>query len=312
MSLAFTSNTLINSVKIRAQIPTNQATFRVEDFLQLANEEMVIGVVPSVLQLHEDHYLTEEELALVDDTSHYAIPYRSIGNKLRDVKFKDSGGNIYEMVRIDIERTVDFNNTAITNASSYRNYYIQGNEIVLWPQLAGAANGSLLLSYYIRPNQLVKESRAGLITDIDRDSGIITLDSFPSNFTSSIQYDFIMYKSPHKLLSYDVDASGVSSVQSTITFDPDDIPSGLVVGDYVMQAEETIIPQLPTELHMVLAQRVACRCLEALGDTQGLANANTKLQEMEFKTGIIIDNRVEGSPQKVVNRTGFLRNSRRY
>ena len=310
--LAFTSDTLINSIKIRAQIPTNQATFRPEDFLQLANEEMVIGVVPSILTLHEDHYLYEESITLETDKSNYRIPYRSIGNKLRDIHYVDSTGNIYELTRIDEERRTDFGNNTQQGASSFRFYYIKSNEIILWPNISGTTTGSLLVAYYLRPNQLVKTNRSGLITNIDRDTGIITVDDFPDNFTSSISYDFIMNRSPHKIISFDVTVTSVSSAAETLTFALADIPEELVAGDYVMQAEESIIPQLPTELHMVLAQRVACRCLEALGDSQGLANANTKLQEMEYKTGIIIDNRVEGSPQKVVNRTTFLRNKRRF
>lgn len=307
MAIGFTSNTLINSVKIRAQIPTNQVTFRLDDFLQLANEELVIGIIPTILQLHEDHYLYEEEIPLEDSVSNYTIPYRAMGNKLRDVKFKDNNGSIFELVRIDEERRTDFGNTSVQTTSGMQFYYLQNNEIVLWPNLSGLATGSLLVNYYLRPNALVNENRAGLITSIDRNSGIITLDDFPSNFTSSITYDFIMAKSPHKVMAFDIVPIGVSSGLSTVTLDPDDIPTKLSVGDYLMQSGESIVPQLPTELHVILAQRVACRCLEALGDSQGLSNANTKLQEMEFKTGIIIDNRVEGSPQKVVNRTGFLR-----
>jgi hypothetical protein len=74
-------------------------------------------------------------------------------------------------------------------------------------------------------------------------------------------------------------------------------------------AGESCIPNVPTELHAILAQRVACRVLEAIGDTQSLQNANSKLQEMEGKAGVILDSRVEGAVHKVVNR-GVLRNIR--
>jgi hypothetical protein len=73
-----------------------------------------------------------------------------------------------------------------------------------------------------------------------------------------------------------------------------------------MQAQECFIPQIPQELHSMLAQRVSCRCLEALGDMQKLQMANAKLQEMEKRTDNLIDNRAESSPQKVVNSKGPL------
>ena len=65
---------------------------------------------------------------------------------------------------------------------------------------------------------------------------------------------------------------------------------------------------------MVLAQRVAQRVLEALGDTEGLNNATAKIAEMENKLTTMLDNRVEVAPRKVVNRalmTGVNRNKRR-
>jgi hypothetical protein len=60
----------------------------------------------------------------------------------------------------------------------------------------------------------------------------------------------------------------------------------------------------------MLVQRVVCRCLEALGDTQGLANAKEKLAEMISKMGNLIDNRVESAPQKIFNKGSPLRVSR--
>ena len=72
-------------------------------------------------------------------------------------------------------------------------------------------------------------------------------------------------------------------------------------------AQESKVPQVPTDLHVVLAHRLAARCLEALGDTQGLNNANVKLQDFEGKLQNVIDNRVEDAPKKVKNRNGLIR-----
>lgn len=90
------------------------------------------------------------------------------------------------------------------------------------------------------------------------------------------------------------------------------MPRNLNVGDIVARPEETIIPQVPIELHSMLAQRVALRCLEALGDQNGLQAGMLKLAEMEQKTGSLIDNRVEGAPLKVSPKHTFLRRGRNY
>ena len=57
----------------------------------------------------------------------------------------------------------------------------------------------------------------------------------------------------------------------------------------------------------MLAQMVAARVLESIGDTQNLAAANDKLARMERSTEYLIDNRVTGSPIKAsARRNGFL------
>jgi hypothetical protein len=56
-----------------------------------------------------------------------------------------------------------------------------------------------------------------------------------------------------------------------------------------------------------LAQRVAVACLEALGDEQGLMAAQRRLEMMEKSSNDLIDNRVEGAPEKITNRHGTLR-----
>lgn len=85
------------------------------------------------------------------------------------------------------------------------------------------------------------------------------------------------------------------------------IPEALVKNDVIALAQQTIIPQVPSELHAMLAQGCAMRCLETLGDTQGLQNAAAKFAEMEQKTAMLIDNRVESAPQKINNRHSLLR-----
>lgn len=93
------------------------------------------------------------------------------------------------------------------------------------------------------------------------------------------------------------------------------IPKKLNVDDVIALPEETSIPQIPIELHPMLAQRVVMRCLEALGDTPGLQAAAAKLADMEAKTASLIDNRVESAPLKVVPRhtpiKRFSNNNRR-
>ncbi len=86
-----------------------------------------------------------------------------------------------------------------------------------------------------------------------------------------------------------------------------DAPLSLEVGDYIALAGECFIPQIPTDLHNTLAERTCERILQALGDQAGLAITKAKITEMEQHQGVLIDNRVDGSPQKVLPRHSQLR-----
>lgn len=313
-SFYYTTDDIIKSVKRRAFIPTSQSTFTNADFLAFMNEEMNMGVVPAVLRTHEDYFLVTDLIPLEDNTSKYSIPYRSIGNKLREVALIDTGGNLYEMTRIGVG-DLPFYQGPTTYGRIY-SYYIANNQICLAPENVKITTGySLRVSYYIRPNSLVLLEQVAPIVSINRTTGIITVSNLPSTFNTLMTYDFVQVKSPHKCLSIEIAASSVNSSLKELTFDVNDIPSDLAVGDHICLATESAIPQVPSDLHVMLAHRVAARCLEALGDAEGLAAANQKLGELEQQTQTLIDNRVEDAPQKVVNRHAILRRglyARRY
>lgn len=293
-------------------IPSNQVTFQDADFLALANDEMNMALVPLVLQFHEDFFLESETQTIVAMQDNYKVPYRAIGNKLRSLMFVDTNNNFFEMSRIMVEDLPYFASTFTSN--QFKHYYFQNNEIRLAPSPGSSVSGSLKFFYYIRPSQLVSTSRVAVITAINTTTGDITVDGVPTEensttslFSTADLFDFVQIKSPHRILSMDVTATAVNTTTNTITFDPDDLPSTLAVGDRICLAEETDVPQLPDDLHNILAERVAARCLEALGDAAGLQAANQKIAELEVKTGMVIDNRSEGEPVKVVNRHGPLR-----
>jgi hypothetical protein len=298
----YTSDTLIDSVKRRQSVPDSQITFEDEDFLAFANEEIAMGILPTILQFHQEYLVYTQEIPLEANKSSYPIPNRAIGAKLRHLHYEDSSGDKFEMSRILREDEPYYQNSSV--GSSISHFYIENNMIVLVPEVADTISGSLVASYFMRPNQLVLAERAGVISAINTNTGVVTVDAVPSGMTTASLVDFVETKGGHRSKAIDLAPSAVSG--TTLTFDPEDLPDDLVVGDYVCFAEETVIPQIPDDLHVMLAERVAARCLEALGDQAGLQAANTKLQEMEMKTSALIDNRVEGTPTKVVNLRGPL------
>ena len=307
MSDALTSNALVESVKRRASVPENQSTFTKADFLELANEELRLTLVPMILRLHEDYLLFEKDLDIEANKDSYEIPSRAVGNKLRDAQFKVDDKNFVEMTRVGIGNR--FSEYDVRTETNLRKYYIQNNKLVFVPPVGPSPSGKLTMVFYIKPSKLVEEDRIGIISGINRQTGEIVIDNVPDHFNTSIKYDFYKAESPHTILSIDLTATNINPATNSVTFASTDIPDELQVGDHLALAGEAIIPQVPSELQVMLAQMVACRILESIGDTQGLQNAMMKLAKMEESAGTLIDNRVQDSPQKIVNRHGILRTS---
>lgn len=305
MSSYLTSETLIDSVKRKAHIPESQVTFSDDDFLAFANEEILLGLVPSIIKMHEEFYVYPKIIPLVSNQSDYEIPDRAIGTKIRTMFYRDTSTNLRELARINPDDEAFYQNVSNLNAPNV--FFLENNSIKLIPRISSSPGGSLVVKILQRPNQLVLVDRIATIQSIDTNTGDIVVDSVPSVFSTSSLYDFLETSRGHVCRAIDVAIVTINSTTKTLNFAPSSIPSTLLVGDQIALAGECNIPQMPDDLHSVLAQRVVCRCLEAQKDLEGLQAANAKLQEMEMSLGILIDNRTEGQPQKVNNLRGALR-----
>ena len=300
----YDSARLIASVKRKASIPDSQNYISDDEILDFANEELSMNLIPLIMSKHEDYFLIREVVTLVADQTEYAIPYRSLGSKVREVAYMDSSGNLYEMFRKSIDD--------ITNgySSNSRHFHIENENIKIHCNNSSIPTGSIVFFYDLRPNSLVLSERIGTITSIDSTTGLIGFTSFPTHFAENMLIDFIKTKSPHKILDFDVTVTAVDSANKTITVDPDNIPSTLTINDRVGLAGESDLINIPSELHSMLAQACASRFLESIGDLGNLKAANVKLSEMKDNTSSLITNRVTGSPMKAKPRNGLLRRSR--
>lgn len=387
MSSILKTEALIRSITRRAFIPTSQETFTDEDFLEMATEEINLGLVPLIQTMHEEHLVYYTEVPLVEGQLRYAIPARAHGNKLRDVALVDENGNIYEMHRYSINEISDFNNP--TTYINNRGFYLENNDVVLSGfEIPGGYK--LRMYFYMRPNTLVTEDRGATIQTINtgyeidyitpasgsiasntvaaasvitsanhglnsgdfvsitgtnstpvidglrevtviddntfsvevtttvagnagawqryRNCKQLVLDAIPAAFSGQSLYDFVQHISPNKIIHYEVQINNTDQNTNVVSFTASDVPN-IDVGDYITIEEESIVPNIPTELHPILAQRVAIACLEAMGDENNKQSAERKLAQMERNAGTFLDNRVEGASQKIKSRHSPLVNT---
>lgn len=299
MAKPMTSSDLIKSLKRRGLIPTDQSTFDNDDFLEILNEELQLSLLPLLLSMKEEHLVNYKEIP--NDTEapiRYQVPYRSVGNKLRDVSYIDASGNPYEMSRISLEEISDYSNFYSLN--SYGVFYMENDNVVI-PSANSEVSSKIRMYFYLRPSDLVLEEEVGVINGITKNATetTISIATFPDKFSNNPAFDIVGGKSPNKIRGFDIEASSVNKLTKSIVLKNEDVPEDIEVGDYLCQAEETPVPQIPTEMHPLLAQMAVVYILESLGDTEGLANASRRLEMMKKNVTNLIDNRVEGAPQKI-------------
>ncbi len=169
------SDKLVESVKLRMMFPLSQNTFTYNNILQIANEEMMINAVPQIKEAHEEYFVFRVIVPLVNNIARYEIPYRALGMALRDLFYSDQAGNYIKMVRTAPEDKAFFQNNYGNNQNN-STYYLEGNQIVLSSQIVNGPTGNLNFFIYLRPNYLVRNSRAAIIESYFRP---ITLDSQP-------------------------------------------------------------------------------------------------------------------------------------
>lgn len=379
-----TSSDLIESVKRRITAPISQALFTESDILAFANEEMQMTQVPSMLQAHEEYFVYNVIVPLISGQARYPIPDRAIGGRLRDIFYVDRSGNPFQMTRTILDDQAEYGNQFI-NSHVYR-FRLEGYDIVLDKTDVTVLTGSLKIVFFLRPNQLVINSRAATIQYFIRDlsvnnasltagdklivdsvtytagtsfaigassditalnignmlvatgnyaisivSNILTVkslqnpftctsssagvvvskpgvicDQVPSNIVGGTVVDILQTKPGHKIYDFDIQLpiNGISGLN--IYFNEGDLPPETIVGDYVCQANECIIPQIPPDLHTMLAELTAQRALSALGDQAGLAASTEKLKSMKEMEGTLVDQRVDGNPIKFNARKGLL------
>ena len=136
----------------------------------------------------------------------------------------------------------------------------------------------------------------------------LKLSAIPTAFVQNNLFDFVQNTSPNKIIHYDARFNIINQVTKDISFVASDIPN-VIAGNYITIMEESIVPNIPTELHPILAQRVAVSCLEAMGDENNKQSAERKLARMEQDAGTFLDNRVEGATQKIKSRHSPLVNT---
>lgn len=292
---AYTTDSLLSSVKLRAMLPTaSNRTFSSDDFLAFATEEMRNNIVPAIISERQDYYTAFADFDPVADPTDstntilgpFPLPYRCVGMNPKLVQVINSSGKPVEVFKID-QASLPFQRYG---------FYFLNNAIYVKNTNNSHQISFIRVWFQLRTNQLVQTSQTALVEAIDVTRQVVTLDSIPNGFAPTANYDFIKSNPGFDVLAYD--QQGALS-GNTLSF-ASALPANIQVGDQVSLADQSAVIQLPVEFHAALAQAVACRCLEAEGDRAGLAASEAKF-ERQMKAGMkMCMNRSPGNPKTIV------------
>lgn len=317
MGFDYTSDALINDIKRRTFMPISQITYSDEDILNFADEEIQVGIVPMLMSVREDYLVNYKEDSIGSGSAvSYAMHPRAIAQKLKDVTIIFSTSNPDLPIETSLPR---IQSDQATNGlvNGYPGFYLRNNRVYLQNPTTFA--GQILRQYYfLRPSKLVLANQACQVLRVGPDTNSpalaanqVEVSLIPSDFGTALTFDqtvdIVRNEPGFEILS--MDAVGTFNTNTLIvTFSSlTSLPEQLQAGDWICLAGESVVPQIPVEMQPILAQRVAVKILEGMGDSNNLQLAQGKLKEAEKAVLGLISNRVEGEPQKVVNPYSTLR-----
>lgn len=304
--MSYLSSDLATAVQRYAAVPLSQVTFQSTDLYALMDDSIRAKIVPLVIKHMSEYYVYAVNNSIVVNQNAYAIPPRAINMILRSVEIVSSVDpdlkiNVEQLNREDLYASFSGNNRILIKKNGF---YLEGNNIILYPTPIIQDPDTLRLNIYIRPNQLVDPSACGLITAINPTAQTITVAAVPSAWTTSNTVDLVKANPGFDCTAIDQVITNINS--GVITF-ASALPSTVSVGDYVCLAGQSCVVQVPVELQPLLTQYVVVRVLSAQGDGNALKAAIAELEALEKNASMLLAPRVTGSVKRITNGRSIAR-----
>lgn len=288
MAIDNTTLGLVASIKRRGYLPEGSG-LSIEDILQYATEELRSYITAFLKGIREEFIIATVDVTVTNGV--VAAPARAVGAALRTIGWVLSDGRVRFLPRIEPE------NAGGTSGQTGEptGYMFQGNNLLLLP---APTSGTLRLAYQQRPGQLVLPSDCGLVTAVTG-AYSVTVDAIPSAIIAGTECDFVSGTANFATSALDQAVADVGGSPNEIEFEQ--VITGLIdVGDYVCVAGETPIPQVPTEVHDLLAQAAAYKIAQATGSAR-MEAIKAGLTDLRAQMTLILSPRADGSARSIIS-----------
>lgn len=297
----YTTTQLIANIKRRCTVPTSQLTFTPEDFCELANDALQDEIVPLLMSTREEYFVEFEDIP-TPDTRQFPMPKNTTANKVRTVSYMQQSSPLVliNLPRIDLDVVAGY---GFINYNTLAGFYLQDDNICLYPDTSVPTGTVIRVYFFRRTLNLATPGTFGRVTDIDTGAKTLTLDNTPFTWVVGDKLNSVS-SLPPRFKTTNAEMTIVNISNPTVEVDT---VEGVEIGDYVSYMGYSAIPQVFIEAHAYLAQLTAAKCLESLGDSEGMQVALNRAETM--KTGLLTltSQRVDGSVKKVMAASGGLR-----
>ena len=290
--MGWTTDELVESVKLRGGVPRTQVTFTTQRFLSLATEQLYSKIVSYIRRTQSDILRITHSEPLAAAQSDVVIPTRAMAVKIADVKLVIPEGRPKRLGRVEPEQASAYWDG--TSQGEPRVFYLSGPILTVLPPPSDNTY-TLQLPYYRRPSRLVPTTSCARITGIA--GAILTVDATPSGFLVAALCDIVQSNPHFRILLQD---SAIVAISAT-TIEFASVPASVAIGDYVCLAQESCIPQIPAEFWPALAQATVSAIMRTQNDFSGASKSDEELDRLLDEAIDLISERDDGQPSEIVN-----------
>jgi hypothetical protein len=302
--VAWTTDDLLAAIKRKANLPSGaNAKFSDANLLDFAYQAMIVRVDPILTNLREEYGVARVDLPVTPSVATYVLPERAVSGTIRQVLCVPPGGTPYPLPRIAEAEAWKYEYAA--GASLPSGFAIEDDTIRLLPTPT-TAGVTLRVSYRRRPSRLVLVSSCAVITSWDAGTFVVyaTGGTWAPGPASNI-IDVVRARPPFGVL-----AESISTAYSFASFQGAFGASffdRVAVGDYVCHENTTCVVPVPERYQTLLLDYAAAEILSAWGDRDGAAIVWAAADRYVDALNAAQSNRVETSPQIVIQRANSLR-----
>lgn len=303
MSLPFlTVDDLVTSVTRSSSLPLSQSTFQSTDIVAFLDEEEKMTISNIIHNVREEFWVTNYDTPILQNVFTYAIPQRCLAGGLRDVVFVDASGNEIEVAHLAPEQIKNPATISYRPAFGLQGFFVQNDKVVLWPQNQNNTAYTLRMKAERRPNALTLSTNCAQIVSVNSGAGTVTVASVPSTIAVNGVIDIISNLPQFSSQGDGITITNVNNTVLTLSPFPTTAP---LVGAWVCPTGTTCVPQIPVEAYPLLVTLGVKRVHMAMQNANGFQIALKQEQSQTGMLGNMLTPRVEGSPQKLVNRNWF-------